>query len=494
MRELQLAFISNRSTKRIFRILNVIERERLVTNGELAESLNVTQRTIANDLKFIKDYFHESISLFSGYNGFQFIEKNPSLYQERKQSLLENECLFEIVGNIFKGRLSQIGELAHHYHFSESSFRRIFEQSTPILNSYGLKWVSNPLNIEGSESDLRKFFKDFYYEGVQTIFTLTPGPELHELILKSLKGKLGSYELGSGTTPSAFYYTFYIAIMRSSLGFNISVPDELAQLAYQGENFSLLYSLKKGIEKIYGVNLSKEEFAWVYLVTVCKRTLDREDQEQLFFEQFNQGNEIAQLTDDFLKELEIPKSSYGKISTFLRAFFLSRRINYSLSPVLNKEASDVKEAIIQGNSQNYQRNLRFLMEKKDMFSFPSKDIQYLEDVCVSLTIYSSLILDLYSPTKTIYFLLEGDHFICQQIRTRAIQQFGDKHSLTFLPLQSLTKEEINAAHIDLIVTNYSRYLLDYIKETDYVLLKAVPDEQEWQKLERKIDPYRTTFF
>jgi len=112
---------------------------------------------------------------------------------------------------------------------------------------------------------------------------------------------------------------------------------------------------------------------------------------------------------------------------------------------------------------------------------------------VSLTIYSELIFDFYSPSKRVYFLLEGDHFICQQIQTRAIQQFGTKHMLTFLPLQHLTQEMLNADHIDLIVTNYTRYLLDYIIETDYLLLKAVPDEHDWRNLERKIDPNRKPF-
>ena len=75
-----------------------------------------------------------------------------------------------------------IDELAHHYHFSESTFRRLLGQSNKILSSYRLKWVSNPLTIEGSEADLRKFFKDFYYEGIDTAYTLIPNPEWHSLV------------------------------------------------------------------------------------------------------------------------------------------------------------------------------------------------------------------------------------------------------------------------------------------------------------------------
>lgn len=65
--------------------------------------------------------------------------------------------------------------------------------------------------------------------------------------------------------------------------------------------------------------------------------------------------------------------------------------------------------------------------------------------------------------------------------------------MTFLTLQQLTQEILNAKHIDLLVTNYNRYLLDYIIEIDYLLLKPVPDERDWRNLEKKIDPYHKFF-
>lgn len=210
MRELQLAFISNRTTARLFRLLSTIERDRVFTIGDLAERNQVTQRTIANDIKYMKEYFGDSIVLVSGNSGFVFEEKKPTEYQKRKQSLLKNECLFEIIGNIFHGKLAKVDELAHHYHFSESTFRRLLNQRNPILKSYGLQWTSNPLTIEGSEANLRKFFKDFYYEGVETIYTLVPDQALHDLILGQLDDKFGYYEIGSGATPQRFTIRFIL--------------------------------------------------------------------------------------------------------------------------------------------------------------------------------------------------------------------------------------------------------------------------------------------
>lgn len=491
MRDLQLAFVSNRTTGRWLRILSIIERDRRFKIGRMAEKLEVTHRTIAKDIKQIKEYFGESIILNSGNSGFTFEEKNPYLYKRRKQDLLADECLFKVITNVFYGKLKRIDELAHDYHFSESTFRRILTQCTPILESYGLKWQSNPINIEGNETNLRKFFKDFYYEGVDTVHTLTPDKALHELILDQLKGKIGHYEIGSGTTTAAFYYTFYIAIKRASLGYAIYIPKDLAKLAYEGSSFSMLYSLKNGIRRVYDVELSMEEFAWIYLVTLCKRTLNREDQERKFLQQFNQGYKTTQLTDEYLQLLDVPSEKKNILSTFLCSFFLSRKINHLISPVLNKEMNDVKETVIQNDCSSYERNLLFLKKRGKLLSFSS---EYLEDISVSLTIYGNLLLDRYAPSKTIYFLLEGDHFICQYIQTRVVQQFGHTHCITFIPLQSLTTEALQAANIDLLVTNYDRYLLDYIVDTDYLLLKPIPDEQDWQHLERKINPHRRKFF
>lgn len=491
MRDLQLAFISNRVTSRLFKLLSVIERNRFFTIGELAEKIQVTERTIANDVKYMRDYFGESITLSSGNSGFVFEEKKPSVYQERKQNLLENECLFEIIGNIFYGKLSRVDELADHYHYSESSFRRMLTQSNTALKSYGLQWASNPLTIQGDEARLRKFFKDFYYEGIETDYTVLPDPALHDLILSQLKGKLGNYRIGSGTTPAAHYYTYFIAFKRASLGYTINLPEELTSLAYTGADFSLLYSLKESLEQLYGINFPKEEFAWIYLVTIGERTINRKDQEQLFYDHFHDGEESAQLTERFLQMHKLPQTNHRTVAAFMRSFFLSRKLNHLIAPALNKEMTDIKEAVIHSDHQTYQKNLQFLKEQ-EAISFGLST--YLEDICVSLTLYSGLILDLYSPAKTIYFLLEGDHFICQYIRTRAIQQFGSKHKLTFVPLQALTSESLQQSEVDLIVTNYSRYVMDYVIEAEYLLLKEVPDDQDWHHLEQTIDPFRKKLF
>ena len=46
--------------------------------------------------------------------------------KERKEQLLENEVLFEIIGNIFYGELRNVGDLAYDYNYAESTLRRFW--------------------------------------------------------------------------------------------------------------------------------------------------------------------------------------------------------------------------------------------------------------------------------------------------------------------------------------------------------------------------------
>lgn len=139
MRELQLNFISNNTTIRCFKLLNFIERNRLFTIGELARELKVSQRTIANDIRYLKEHFENSALFSSRGKGFRFEETNFSLYKEDKNVLLENEFLFELIKNTFYGKFDRVDELAHFYNYSETTLRRRLTKCDPLLKSYGLK-------------------------------------------------------------------------------------------------------------------------------------------------------------------------------------------------------------------------------------------------------------------------------------------------------------------------------------------------------------------
>lgn len=488
MRELQLNFISNHTTIRWFKLLNFIERNRVFTIGELAEELKVSQRTIANDIRYLKEHFGKSVLFSSGSNGFKFEETNFSLFKEKKKALLENEFLFELIKNIFYGKFDRVDELAHLYNYSETNFRRILAKCDPLLKSYGLRWVSNPLRIEGNEACLRKFFKDFFYEGIETPYSVVPDQKLRELIINTIADQLNLdiYEIASGTTPTAFYYTFFIAIKRAEQGLSVKIPKKILESVYKEKDFLLLLSLERDIFKMFGVHLPKKEFAWIYLVTICNRTFNFEHFEDNFYQYYNLWPEIDKLTEDYLIHLKIKRDNRARLTIFLRSFFLSIKLKDSIEPVLNKTMSDILSGIDVNTISSFDHTFAFLKRNKRRLAVSDK---YLEDICTSLMVYSSILMDYYIPTKNVYFLLEGNHLAYQYIRVQAMKLFGDKHSLVFVPIQILTREKLDSSDIDLIVTNYTPYLSEYLSNVDYLLIKEMPDKRDWSNISSEINKY-----
>ncbi|WP_347085136.1 helix-turn-helix domain-containing protein, partial [Enterococcus mundtii] len=163
MRELQIAFITNAEIRRWMRILTIIEREHHFTIVALSERLMISQRTMVKDVQAIKSYFGKTIELLSLYNGFHFDERDRVGYQEKKEQLLENEVLLDIVGTIFYGEPIALADLAHQYSYAESTLRRFLVKIEPILAEYNLTLTLTPVNFVGEEADIRKFFFDFYY-------------------------------------------------------------------------------------------------------------------------------------------------------------------------------------------------------------------------------------------------------------------------------------------------------------------------------------------
>lgn len=484
MRELQLKFISNPVTVRWLRVLNVIEREQQFTIVNLSKRLNVSQRTLISDIGYLKTYFSESAVFTYQHNRYLFKEIDRLLYQEQKQQLLEPEILFEIIGNIFYGEKETIADLSEYYNYSESTLRRFLTLAQKPLAEYGLELSSNPVTINGSEEAIRKFFFDFYYEGAQTPHTLRPPKDLHERLVKVLKTLTSKQELGSGYTISAFYYLLYITMERNRQGYQISLPPELKAIDYRENDFKLFLTLQPFIERNYGVFLSEEELSWVHLQLIARRTINRKDWEEVFFAHFNQWEELTELTAAFLKENGVSTKKQPELPSFLNAFFLTRKLNDQISPVLNKLLSEEKHSIQTNYSESLRKNRQFLEKKKDQLGLAKR---YIDDVAHSLTLYSHILFHYYAPSRLILFLLEGDSLIVQYIQAQAQQLLGYRHTIRYLKIEELTEQQLNDSEVDLLITNYSPYVSDYRFTKDYILMNQVPDRQDWRRVLDKLN-------
>lgn len=487
MQDLQIGLMINSMNKRWFRILNIIEREQNFTMVDLSFRFNVSQRTIIKDFNLIKEYFGECIELETTNSGSTFKEIERETYIKKKEILLEKEILFDIIRNIFYGNLEDITVLSDRYNYSESTLRKFLLNAKPVLFNYNLDLSLNPVNFIGDEKNVRKFFFDFYYSGEQTGNTIFPPVgDLHRIITNKLSLFMGNYEIGTGISLMAFYYTLYISIVRSKQGKYVTIPDEVKKTIYKERDFKALYTLKEGFEDEYGPCLNKEEFAWIMINIICKRTINRLDQEKNFFDRFNHWPEINDLVHEYLSFHEFESSSKVILRIFLGSFFTAIRMMNDICPILNKQVFEIKDTIKKFQFRRYKENYRFLTTKKEILNISDG---LFDDIVASLTIFVETLAYYYQPTKRVLFLLEGDHLIVQAIRLQAMQILGNQYNLTFVALHELDQRRLDSGEFDFVVTNHQSYLLNYTLNMRYVLIDMLPTKKDWGHILNELDSF-----
>ena len=67
--------------------------------------------------------------------------------------------MYQIVEAIFHGEFCSVEEWAQRLYVSESTMRRYLNTASATLRKYHLEWILQPVNLSGSEANIRKFLK-----------------------------------------------------------------------------------------------------------------------------------------------------------------------------------------------------------------------------------------------------------------------------------------------------------------------------------------------
>ncbi|GKS54823.1 hypothetical protein IGJ83_002777 [Enterococcus pernyi] len=491
MREFQLNFIMNKQTVRILRILNKFEHHASITLNNLSEVLNIPTRTIIKDIQEIKNIFNESIDLSASPSGYHFNVSDDYRYKEIKQSLLQNEPLFIMIENIFFGHLYNVPELSDQLHLSESTLLRYIKKAQSFLSEFQIKLKTSPIDFHGKEIDIRHFFHSFYSDSDITPHTVFPTLEVKEITAK-ITEKITLKECAPITFES-FNYHLYITLIRF---FNGNPIDKLPNnLVILNDEKTQLYSevMKQTILQYFDSDISPEEKQYIYLVTLCKRSVFDEESEQIFQSIQPQPKEIEEWTNQFLElafDTEQEKSTY---SLYIRSFFLSTHLKYQLSPILLQNLADITLYSKQKFPCEYHRNETFI--QNTLGETYELTLRQLEGISTSLTLLNyTLSLVHARPSKEIIFLLEGNSYIHELIQATAIKYLGHTHRLYFPNRHDTDIDMIRTKKFDILVTNYSEYLVSILMGKTTLLFDTIPTAENWNELFTLIDPNATKLY
>ncbi|WP_208559712.1 helix-turn-helix domain-containing protein [Marinilactibacillus kalidii] len=491
MKEFQLQFIVNKQTRRVLKLLDTFERTSAHTLKELETTLSVSDRTILTDIHFIKDYFEEIVILESSLIGYTFTILDRSQYTQSKQLLIEDEPLFKIIEQIFFNECLTLIEWSEELLLSESSILRYLKTIEPILSEYGIMISKNRVDFVGNEINIRRFFYDFYYESSITSHTVFPPLSIHNITLALRQENF--FDEYTHITFGDFNYTIYIAIERFLNGKTIQeLPKELDFLK---KNLKPSYysNVKKIVVDYFGIDLSDIEKLYIYTVLLCKRSLMDFNAEMKFLEKVPQSRLAVMWAEKYAQLIETPYKEKARTLVFLESFFTSIYLKSLLSPTLNQNVHDVNQFTTERFSMLFDKTYAFISQNlKEPLHLTDTQVQ---DISANLTIYTdSLTLMYWKTYKNVAFLLEGNRYVCGNIRAIAIKSIGNYHNLFFPDAADMSMTYFDDNNIDIIVTNYNEYIADYIEDREYILFEVNPTTKDWKKLFTLINPRYTYLF
>ncbi|OTN75894.1 hypothetical protein A5886_000970 [Enterococcus sp. 8G7_MSG3316] len=485
MKNFQLNFVSDKVKLRLIQILNELEYHPLCSTQRLTTVTKNTARTIITDINYLRDYLDKSAHITSSKQGYTLNIHNSEEYIDKKSSILEDEPLFIILERIFFNELLSIYEWADYFHVSESTMIKYLKSITNEVKAFNITLDLYPVNLIGSEADIRYFYFAFYYESDITPHTVFPSIAAQEAVLQ-ISDQLAATE-ETASSFGYFSYLLYLSIERILCGLEVTINPELKALVLSDPEYVTILPAVKTIEETFQLRVPEDEIVFMYVSILCRRTVDFPQQEEYFCLRYNKWGEIKTLAHAFRESLTDHSLNKQQDLVLLESFFTSIKLRCLLSENSNKNIQDTNDYAKAIFPHAYQKNRAFLHTNQQFGDLFHDTL--LEDICARLTLYSETIKEQYWHTSlNIAFAIEGNEYINQYITSWVKKYLGKFQTIHFLGPSDLCESFINDNQIDLLVTNYHEYLSLPFLDLEYFLIKTVPDSTDWARLLQRINP------
>jgi hypothetical protein len=490
MKDFQLRFMTNKETIRWLKILNAFERAASRSTKDLAQLTDSTTRTIIADITAIREIFSPVLTIEATPSGYIAKKQAPVDYLEIKRRLLVDEPLFKMMEGIFYHEIKSIEDWSEQLHISESSLIRYIKHVRNELAPYGISLSVRPVDLIGDEAAIRCFFHDFYYESEITPHTIQPDLTVQKIAFDLKKEHF--FSTYPNISLGDFMYSVYITLERYLNGCEIKISSAFLQQMTRQDSFRTFEHIKPLIEEKIGRPFPDNELLFLYVLLMTRRSLTDEAGEALFVAENQPSPSITTAAEIFLTEIETESLNRARDQMLVRSFFTVLFLREELTPAANQTIPDIREKVAAKFPQQFQQYLAF-------FETHGPDITggatTAENCAVLLVLYMDALKEIHwGQFRRIAFLLEGNGMICQNIQATAMKYLSRFQKLYFPNALELDQAYIDRYQIDLVVTNYSEYMIDLLKDHHAILFQTVPDANDWNRLLNEINAQITKEF
>lgn len=474
MKSTQLNLLIDKRNKRWFQILNSLERASSLQKT-LAQSLEISTKTILADIKEIQPYFNQSITIAASTNGYTLTINDKVAYIDLKKKLLEHEPLLAILSGIFYGKIMSIFDWADQLFLADRTLIRYLKKLNPILEHYQLKMTYPNLSLEGQEIDIRNFFLAIFYEEDTIPHYIFP-PILINTIMTDLS--MITFDYFNLDAPNyKISYLLFITYQRISNGHTL----EINKITIKPHLLKTLKQLENSFEKHTGLCLNSSDLVYLLLMISDSSSYNNTLELTPDFQE-DTASISLQLTLALCEALDLSDDTQTR--KFIHSFF---QLNY-----LKNKASItclfLPPSLIYYNKIHYKNELtklkKFLKKYSDIF--PIDKSAEFEQTLLLFTV--RLIYKLNQRSYNVAFLFEGSSETTLLLEDITRTYMPSNHSIYFFRANTLLEEEFVTRSIDLVVTNFSEYIFELPENMNYLLFSYLPTPDDWNALIKIIDP------
>lgn len=316
---------------RKFLIIKLLQQNHNIPLAELAQKLNVSTRTIRNDIKVLNDILEDSAFIEIEQGECCFYITDHYELEEKKISLEKMQRDFDSpqkrVAYIIKTLMTNdkpysTEELAYDMNLGRTTLSNEIKKLNEVLKNYGLviEGTQNAgIQLKGEEFQLRLFILEHIYDMVYE------EEAIQENIQNCIETLFDQYRLESTTEKNFFHYVV-ISVDRIQSGHSLKYMDEKFYVLQKSNAWDIIQTVADELRPLFHEEISMEEKLFMTIPLAGMRTpIDLENISKM---------ELKQDIDEVVEEI-IARIGY-ELNLYLKRDNLQKDFYYHISFMVNR--------------------------------------------------------------------------------------------------------------------------------------------------------------
>ena len=316
---------------RKFLIIKLLQQNHNIPLAELAQKLNVSTRTIRNDIKVLNDILEDSAFIeieqgeccFYITDHYELGEKKISLEKMQRDFDSPQKRVAYIIKTLMTNdKPYSTEELAYDMNLGRTTLSNEIKKLNEVLKNYGLviEGTQNAgIQLKGEEFQLRLFILEHIYDMVYE------EEAIQENIQNCIETLFDQYRLESTTEKNFFHYVV-ISVDRIQSGHSLKYMDEKFYVLQKSNAWDIIQTVADELRPLFHEEISMEEKLFMTIPLAGMRTpTDLENISKM---------ELKRDIDEVVEEI-IARIGY-ELNLYLKRDNLQKDFYYHISFMVNR--------------------------------------------------------------------------------------------------------------------------------------------------------------